>query len=162
LKSEKRTFELQRHRSILFATIDYIIEKVASENLPKVDFENIADYYRKQKQQIDNDFEIRGLYLLKKRLNKLTDFPIRRVDLTFSDYIELKTGYQIDIFESLKDCVEKIIHENKIQDKKQLNDLMIIINLYEQQSIHQNKVDILKNLLIQYFDKIKTANSIKI
>jgi hypothetical protein len=136
------------------------LEKVASEGLPKKDFENVAEYYRQQKKQIEKHFEMRRLYLLQQRLNKLIEFPRQRSDLTFSNYIKEKTGYKIDIFESLQIRVEEIIKENQIKNKGQLNDIAIILNVYKQQSFDQGKIDILKNLILNYFKKIKKPSKL--
>jgi hypothetical protein len=153
LESEERKSELQRHRVILLATIDYIIEKIASENLTSDDFEVIAGYYRRQKQQVEKHFELGRLYNLQQQLNKLTEFPTRGCDLTFNEYIKKKTGYNIDIFDNLRIRVKEIIMQNQIKNKKQFNDIVIILNVYKQQSVDQEKLDILKNLLSNYFDK---------
>lgn len=162
MKSEERKAELQRHRDILVATIDYIIEKVASEGLPKDNFEVIAGYYRQQKQQIEKYFEMRRLYMLQQRLNKLTEFPMRRSDLKFSEYIKERTGYNIDIFESLQIRIEQIIKGNQITNKKQLNDIGNILDVYKQQSFDQEKKDALLNLIANYFKKKKKTKHSKL
>lgn len=161
MKSAERTIELQRHRSILLCTIDYILEKIASENLPKANFENVSEYYLKQQYQIEKDFEMRRLSLLQQRLNKLIEFPTRKCDLTFCDYIKRETGYDIDIFENLQIRVEEIINKNQIKNKKEFSDVFIILDLYEQQSMQQGKVAKIKSLLFNYFERRKAKNSIK-
>ena len=158
LKSEERKADLERHRAILLATIDYIIDKIGHENLPKDNFEIIVEYYQRQKQQIEKNFQMRRLYNLRQRLNKLVEFPMRRCDLTFGKYILGKTGYDINIFEALQIRVNEIITQNEIKNKKQANDIFIILDVYKQQSAEQRKTDILKKLLINYFDKTNTTN----
>ncbi len=51
--------------------------------------------------------------MLQQKLNGLTKLPMRTGDLKFNDYIKEKTGYKIDIFESLHIRVDEIIKENK-------------------------------------------------
>lgn len=157
LTREQKQFELNRHRDILFATIDYILQQVASENLLKDQFDVVAGYYEEQKQQVEKYFQNHRLDKLQQRLRNLTMFPMRRVDLTFNDYIKEKTGYEIDIFESLLMRVEGIIVQNKITTKKQLNDIAIMLNLYKQKPVDPQKVDILKNLVINYANKIRAT-----
>lgn len=157
LTREQKQFELNRHRDILFATIDYILQQVASENLLKNQFDVVAGYYEEQKQQIEKYFQNHRLDKLQQRLHNLTMFPMRRVDLTFNDYIKEKTDYEIDIFESLLMRVEGIIVQNKITTKKQLNDIAIMLNLYKQKPVDPQKVDILKNLVINYANKIRAT-----
>jgi len=162
LKSEERKTALQRHRDILIVTIDYILEKIASEDLPKDGFDAVSGYYIKQKQDVEKLFETRKLYNLQQRLIKLTELPIRRGDLTFNEYIKQKTRWTIDIFEPLRVQINEIIEQNKINSKKQVNDLMIMLNIYQQQSVDQSKIDMLKTLLISYFDGIKMTESPKL
>lgn len=157
LTREQKQFELNRHRDILFATIAYILQQVASENLLKDQFDVVAGYYEEQKRLIEKYFQNHRLDKLQQRLRNLTMFPMRRVDLTFNDYIKEKTGYEIDIFESLLMRVEGIIVQNKITTKKQLNDIAIMLNLYKQKPVDPQKVDILKNLVINYANKIRAT-----
>ena len=86
---------------------------------------------------------------------------MRRVDLTFNDYIKGKTGYEIDIFESLQMRVEEIIVQNKITTKKQLNDIATMLEFYKQKSVDPQKADILKNLIINYVNQIRTTKTSK-
>ena len=99
LTREEKQFELNRHRDILSATIDYILQQTTSEDLLKDQFDVVAGFYEQQKQQIEKYFQKHRLDKLQQRLHNLTMFPMRRVDLTFNDYIKGKTGYEIDIFE---------------------------------------------------------------
>ena len=104
---------------------------------------------------------MRKLHNLRQRLIKLTKFPIRRGDLTFNDYIKEKTGWAIDIFETLEVRINEILEQNKINNKNQVDDLVIMLNIYQQQSVDQSKIDMLKTLLISYFDGIKMTKSPK-
>jgi len=56
LTREEKQFELNRHRDILFATIDYILQQTASEDLLKDQFDVVAGFYEQQKQQIEKYF----------------------------------------------------------------------------------------------------------
>lgn len=159
LTREEKQSELNRHRDILFATIDYLLQQAASENLLKDQFDIVAGYYKQQKLQIEKYFQKQRLDRLQKRLHHFTMLPMRRVDLTFNDYIMGKTGYEIDIFESLQIRVEEIILQNQITNKKQLNDVATMLDYYNQKSVDAQKVDMLKSLVINYDNQTRTAKS---
>jgi hypothetical protein len=161
LTREKKQLELNRHRDILFATIDYILQQTASEDLLKDQVDALVDYYGLQKQQIEKYFQKHRLDKLQQRLHSLTMFPLRRVDLTFNDYIRRKTSYQIDIFENLEIRIEEIISQNQITNKEQLNDIATMLEFYKKKSVGHQKADILKDLVINYANQKKTINGCK-
>jgi hypothetical protein len=152
-KSKERQAELNRHRDILLATVDYILQQVETEGLSRSDLENVAGHLKQEKLQVDKYFEMGRLDVLQRKLRNLTLFPMRKVDFDFSEYIKIKTGYVIDIFETLERRVNEIIAQNRIINEKQIGDIMIMLEVYRRKVVDVDKSEILKNLLIDYSNK---------
>jgi hypothetical protein len=161
LNTNERQSALQRDRDILFATIDYILQQVASEGLPKENFDMVALYYEHQRQLAEKNFQLRRLHNLQKQLQRLTEFPIRKCDISFNEYIKEKTGYDIDIFKNLEARVEQILAQNEIQNKKQFIDIITIHEVYKRNAIEEEKAGILKNLIINYATRLKPKKVFK-
>ncbi|MBN8835619.1 MAG: hypothetical protein J0I09_00015 [Sphingobacteriia bacterium] len=157
LTPQEQQSELKRHKEILFATIDYILQNVKSENLDNDAFKTVEDYYRKQKLTIEKYFQEHKLALLKQRLQTLTKIPLTKADLHFNNHIKQTTGYEIDIFQELQTRIQELIRQNKITNEKQLNDVAIKLALDKQKSSKSQTVDILKSMVLNYATKAKTS-----
>ncbi|MBS1600702.1 MAG: hypothetical protein JST75_20940 [Bacteroidetes bacterium] len=156
LTRQEKQLELERHRDILLATIDYVLRGIESENLTEEAFATFYAYYQQQKKQIEKYFQERRLITMKQRLNSLIMMgPLGRVDVTFNDYIKQTTGHEIDIFENLLIRVKKIIAQHKITDKKQLNDIAIMFELGKQEPSYSSATDTLKKIVIEYANEAK-------
>lgn len=145
--------ELQRHKAIIFATIDYIVE--ITSNVMKVDGEDLStSYYERLKIKKEKDFQRGRLQKLKKRLNAVIDIPRHRGDLNFGALIKRKTGFEIDIFENLQDRINSIIEQKKIKNTEEYHDVVVMLNLLKQKNSNDN-VDTLKNLCREFNEKNK-------
>ena len=110
----------------------------------------IEVHYQQQKQQTEKYYQTGRLDRLKQNLNSLTEYPRQKNDIFFAVYIKEKTGYQIDIFESVQRRVNTVIEQNQIRNKKELSDVGIMLDVYKQHPIDLNKLNILKGLLIEF------------
>jgi hypothetical protein len=149
LTPEEKLAELKRHRDIILATIDYIVVRIAV-GMTHEHVDIIEGHFQQQKHQTEKYYQTRRLDRLQQRLYRLTEYPRRRGDLGFASYIKEKTGYHIDIFENVQSQVYTIIEQNLIRNKKELDDVSIMLDVYKQHPIDQNKLDILKRLVIEF------------
>jgi CRISPR/Cas system CMR-associated protein Cmr1 (group 7 of RAMP superfamily) len=113
----------------------------------------IEVHYQQQKQQTEKYYQTERLDRLKQNLNSLTEYPRQTNDISFAGYIKEKTGCQIDIFENVQRRVNTVIEQNQIRNKKELNDVGIMLDVYKQHPIDLNKLNILKGLLIEFSNK---------
>lgn len=113
---EKKQSELQRHRAILLATLDYLEERLGG-SIVFDQYDPATEYFQQQKIQTEKCFKQRRLDRLQKRLASLTKEMQSRADLAFASYIKEKTGYNIDIFEDIRKRVNAIVAQNEIAAK---------------------------------------------
>ena len=149
LTTEEKKSELKRHRDIILATIDYILQRI-EDDLARDHSGAIAEYYQQQKQLTQKYYQTGRLDRLQQKLQSLTAFPRQQADLIFANYINEKTGHDIDIFENVRRRVNTIIEQNQIKNKKELDDVSVMFQVYKQHPLDQDKVDILRNLLIEF------------
>ena len=147
--SQDRESELIRQKDIILATLDYLIERTLS-SLTQTESETIITYYQQQKLLTEKYYHTRRLDRLQQKLHRLTQFPRQSCDLNFATYIKERTGYEIDIFAAVKSRVDIIIGQNQIKNKKELDDVSIMLHFYKQHPFDIDKLDILKALLIDY------------
>ena len=154
---EQKQTELQRHRTILLATLDYLEQHFGgSFVVDEVDF--IAEYYQQQKLQTEKYFKQRRLDRLQQQLARLIKGLQSGKGLDFTLYIKEKSGYDIDIFEDLKKRVAAIIAQNEIRSQKELSDINQMLYLYHQTSDYRQGAEALNRLVVPagVFVKIKT------
>ncbi len=158
MTSEEKQTELKRHRDIIFATIDYLLEQTAG-SLIFDEFDPVTDYYQRAKQQTEKYYQKGRLDRLQQRLHSITENPRHTGDLRFGSYIREKTGYDIDIFESLRNRIDTIIEQKEIKNQKELRDVSTMLNVYQQTPGDQKKIDILNNLLIDFAKRTSKPKS---
>jgi hypothetical protein len=152
-KSTEKQPDLKRHRDILVATIEYILQQLTTEGLSKNDFDNVASYYHQQMHQVEKYFQLGRLDILQTKFRNLTLFPIHKLDLSFNAYIKKETGHVIDIFEMLETRVNEIIAQNRITNEKEIGDITIMTEVYKRKLVDVKKSEILKHLLIDYYNQ---------
>lgn len=148
---EQKKLELQRYRSILLATLDYL-EKHLGSSILYDQYDPVAEYYQQQKIKTEKYFKHRKLDRLHQQFATLTKGLQNRVDLKFPSYIKEKTGYDIDIFEDRRKRVDTIIGQNEIRGEKELNDVGTMLRYYQALTDKQ-KIEKLNALLTSYFQK---------
>ncbi|RYE22113.1 MAG: hypothetical protein EOP45_08700, partial [Sphingobacteriaceae bacterium] len=159
IKEEKQS-ELQRHRAILLATLDYLEERLGGSFVYD-QHDPVTEYYQQQKIQTEKYFKQRKLDRLQQQLASLTKGLQNRADLTFSAYIKEKTGYNIDIFEDFRKRFDAIVAQNDIRSQNELNEIGTILNFYQRTYADGEEVDRLKVLLNKYSESSHTASKRK-
>jgi hypothetical protein len=159
LTPEEKQSELQRHRAILLATLDYLKERLGGSFVYD-QYDPVTEYYQKQKVQTEKYFKQHRLDRLQQRLASLTKGLQNRTDLAFALYIKEKTGYDIDIFEVVRKRVNSIIAQNEIRSQKELNDTGTMLSFYHETSADGEEVEKLKTLLTNYSER-RHATSVK-
>jgi hypothetical protein len=154
LTPEEKQSELRRHRAILLATLDYLEERLGGSFVCD-QCDPVAEYYQRQKIQTEKYFKQSRLDRLQQRLATLTNGLEKRVDLAFAAYIKEKTGYDIDIFEDLRNRVNSIIAQNEIRCQNELNDVGSMLRFYRETAADRKKVEKLKSLLTDYSKETK-------
>jgi hypothetical protein len=91
LRSEEKQSELKRHRDILLATIDYLLERTAGSFICD-QFDTVAEYYQQAKRQTEKYYQKGRLDRLQQKLRSMTENQRHRGDLNFGSYIKEKTG----------------------------------------------------------------------
>ena len=146
---EQKQTELERHRTILLATLDYL-EQHLGGSFVYDQYDPVTEYYQQQKIQTEKYFKQRRLDRLQQRLASLTKGLQYRDALAFTNYIKEKTGYDIDIFEDVRKRVAIIVKQNEIRTQKELNDVGTMLHHFHETSESEEEVEKLKLLLTNY------------
>lgn len=146
---EEKQTELQRHREILFATIDHLIS-IHGASFVLDDEDYISEHYERQKTQIDKYYKQRRLDRLQQKLASLTKEMQNRADLAFAQYINEKTGYDIDIFEDLRKRYAVVIKQNEIRNQTELNEVGSMLHFFQETSPEGEETKKLKELISKY------------
>ena len=157
---EQKQAELERHRTILLATLDYLEQHLGGGFIyDKYDL--VTEYYQQQKIQTEKYFKQRRLNRLQQRLASLTKGLQNRDALAFTAYIKEKTGYDIDIFEDLRKRVVVIVAQNEIRSQKELNEIGTMLHHFHEASEKEEEVQKLKWLLTDYSKRENNSSSKK-
>ena len=148
IKDEKQA-ELQKYRDLVLATLDYYLENEAIR-IKTADFDS-TEHYKGLKTQTEDHFLKGRLTRLKQWFRDLTEMQVETGDLKFNKYLQVKTKYDIDIFKSYFQRVDKIIEKGKIATDKQYYDINIMVNqLCQFEPVDNSKIEILNKLLGDY------------
>jgi hypothetical protein len=159
LTPEEKQSELKRYKDILLATLDYHIERSKGINYGEYD---PAAHFKQLKQQTEENYLKGRLTKLKQSLRYMTEEQREIGDLSFGNYIKEKTGYEIDIFDSFRKRIDKIIERKRIKTENEYRDVMAMVdNLCHQSPVDKDKIDLLNNLLVDFDDKIGGTNTPK-
>jgi hypothetical protein len=148
LDKEKK-IELKKYRDLVIATIDYYLDFEIIK-IKTADFDS-DEHYKSLKIKTEDHFRKGRLTRLKQWYRDLTEPMIETVDLKFNDYIQSKTRYDIDIFKSFYDRIDKIIEKGKITTDNQFYDVNIMVNeLSQSEQPDIEKIDKLNELLADF------------
>lgn len=141
--------ELEKYKAILLATIDYEVERVSSTHKP--DELALVQYdFSKMKEGIEMHYVTDGLTKLKRDLQQFTTLLMQLGDLAFNQYINAKTGYDVDLFTNISERIQKIIDRKAIKNRQELKDVIATIALCRQTSTYKYNVAHLINLMVDY------------
>ena len=146
---EQKQSALNRHRTVMLATLDYLIESFGGSFVYD-QLDPVTEYYQQQKIQTERYYKQRRLDRLQQRLAGLTKTLQSRADLGFANYIKERTGYDIDIFEDLRMRVDAIIAQKEIRKQKELNDVGLMLQFYHKSSADKEAINKLNKLCTDY------------
>ncbi len=152
LTPEQKQTELERHRALLLATLDYLEQRLGGSFVCD-DYDPVREYYQQQKIQTEQYFKQRRLDRLRQRLSSHFKGLQNRVDLNFTSYLKEKTGYEIDIFDDLRKRVDAIVSQNEIRSQSELNDIGTMLHFYQESAASGKEVEELKSLVTDYSQK---------
>jgi hypothetical protein len=137
--------ELQKYRDLILATLDYHLHNKEMQ-IKTADFDS-QDYFKGLIIQTEEHFQKGRLTRLKQWFRDLTEMQIETGDLKFNKYLQDKTKYDIDIFKTYFQRVDKIIEKGKIMTDNQFYDLGIMVDqLCHIEPVDSQKIEILNRL----------------
>ena len=149
LNRDEKKEELVKYRDLVLATLDYYIENKEIQ-IKTADFDS-TEHYKGLKTQTAEHYQKGRLTRLKQWFRDLTEMQIETVDLKFNKYLQDKTKYNIDIFKSYFQRVDKIIEKGKITTDNQFYDINIMLDqLCQTEPVDNDKIEILNRLLSEY------------
>ena len=149
LTKEEKSAELKKYRDLLIAALDYWLLSEDMHIQPE-DY-NSRDHFNNLKRQTEEHFSKGRLTILKQWFRDLTERHLETQDFRFNKYLQDRTGYEIDIFKSYFDRIEKIVANGKITTDNQFYDVTIMVDqLCQTEPVDDNKMSILNELLSDY------------
>ncbi|RZK54945.1 MAG: hypothetical protein EOO87_09100 [Pedobacter sp.] len=150
--SQKQT-ALEKQRTIIIATIDYLILQ-QSGSIVFDDFDPVKLHFEQERTKTEKYFAQRRLDKLEQMLAKLIKGLQHRIDLKFDQYIKNETGYDIDIFEDLRNRANEIILKKEISSQQELNDISLMVHYQQEISEDKKPVEQLFLLISEYRESI--------
>jgi len=157
LKPHEKQTELHRKRSIVLATLDYLLDNYVGIIIYD-DFDPVKDYYVQQQVQAEKYFKQRKLDRLDQQLHRLTEGFKHQVNLEFPHYIRERTGYEIDIFAYERNRVAGVLAKQRIDTEEESRSVSLILK--SNQLVYQDKEEILKFLLRDLSERKKEFNEL--
>lgn len=149
LNKDEKQAELIKYRDLLLATIDYYLEN-EEMHIKTAEF-NSVEYYKGLLTQTEENFQKGRLTKLKQWFRDLTEMQVETIDFKFIKYLQNKTNYDIDIFKSYFQRVEKVIEKGKITTDNQFYEINKMVDqLCQNESVDNKKIEILNRLLSEY------------
>ncbi|WP_144602780.1 hypothetical protein [Algoriphagus algorifonticola] len=149
LSKEDKKMELEKYRALVLATLDYYLENSVMQ-IKTVDFDS-TENYKKLKIQTEEHYQKGRLTRLKQWFRDLTEMQVETGDLKFNKYLQDKTKYEIDIFKSYFQRIDKVIEKGKITTDNQFYDINMMVNqLCQTEPTDNEKIEILNRLLGEY------------
>lgn len=149
MANDQKQFDLEKYYALVLATLAYL-EQNLGQSIIYDDINPVMEYYHDQKIQTEKNFKQRKLDRLQKRFASLIKGLRNSIDLKFSSYLKEKTGYDIDIFQDLRNRLEVIFTQDDILNEENLNDACIALELFNQTSTEEEKVRRIRALLTKY------------
>jgi hypothetical protein len=149
LNKDEKQEELVKYRDLVLATLDYYVDNKEMQT-KTADFDS-TEHYKGLKIQTEEHYQKGRLTRLKQWFRDLTEMQVETRDLKFNRYLQDKTKYDIDIFKSYFQRIDKIIEKEKITTDNQFYDINIMVDqLCQTEPVDNNKIEILNRLLSEY------------
>ena len=152
LDKDEKQAELRKYRDLVLATLDYYVDN-KELHLKTAEFDSV-EYYIGLKIEVEENFQKGRLTRLKQWFRDLTEMQIETIDLKFNEYLREKTNYDIDIFNSYFQRVDKVIEKGKITTDNQFYDLNIMVDqLCQNEPVDNDRIEKLNRLLREYEER---------
>jgi uncharacterized protein YcbK (DUF882 family) len=152
LNTFEKQAELEKFRDLVLATLDYYLDNKEMQ-IKTADFDSV-EHYKGLKKQTEEHYQKGRLTKLKQWFRDLTEMQIETVDLKFNKYLQEKTKYDIDIFKSYFQRVDKVIEKGKITTDNQFYDLNIMVDqLCQGEPVNNEKIEKINRLLRDYEER---------
>ena len=149
LNKDEKQAELERYRDLVLATLDYYLDNKGMQ-VKTADFDPV-EHNNGLKIQTEEHYQKGRLTRLKQWFRDLTELQQETVDLKFNKYLREKTKYDIDIFKSYFQRVDKVIEKGKITTDNQFYDLITMVDqLCQNEPVDNKKIEKLNRLLREY------------
>ena len=145
MTKEEKQIELIKYCKLNLATLDYYIEYEVL-NIKTDDYDS-KKHYLELKKVVEINFQKGRLTILKQWFRDLTEMQIETKDFKFSAYLKEKTNYDIDIFKSFYDRIDKIIVKGKITTDNQFYDVKNVLNDVSDENKYKENLEYLENEL---------------
>lgn len=145
--------EREKNKIILLATLNYLLE-YHSGDMVFDGFSPSKQWYLGDLQKTELDIKKSRSTQIKNRLDRHILLLKYRYDLGLNRYLRENTSYDIDIFETFKADVMPIVVKESI-DANDIYPIERYLKAYEMHPDEQERVAVLKKLLIAYEAKIK-------
>lgn len=159
LNKDQKQAELTKYRDLVLATLDYYLENKIMQ-IKSADFDS-SEHYKGLKIQTEEHYQKGRLTRLKQWFRDLTEMHVETGNLKFNKYLQDKTKYDVDIFKSFFERVDKVIEKGKITTDNQFYDInMMVDQLCQTEPVDNEKIEILNRLLSE-FEKRKSTKTRK-
>lgn len=149
LRKDEKLVELAKYRDLVLATLDYYLDNKIMQ-IKTADFDS-TEHYKGLKVQTEEHYQKGRLTRLKQWFRDLTEMQVETGDLKFNKYLQDKTKYDVDIFKSYFQRVDKIIEKGKITSDNQFYDInMMVDQLCQTEPFDNKRIEILNRLLSEY------------
>jgi hypothetical protein len=155
----KKQAALEKYRTLLFAILDYHL-KYYTGSMVFDQWDPSVDYYLREKQQTEKDYQEFRLDILEQRLSKFVQRLRDYGDLNFGSYVKEHTGYYVDIYEDLRHEIATIILKGKVENIEELSSVHLMIQVYKGTSVEKEQIDILANLIDEFTNKRKKSSPV--
>lgn len=146
---EDKRIELKKFRDLVLAAIEYHLQDT-SATIKTDDFNSVVHYESLKKQTLEH-YNKGRLTKLKLWFRDLIEIHIEARNLNFNKYLQNKTCYDINIFETYFKRVEKIIEKGKITTDSQFFDISIMVDhLCSDHTMDNGRTRVLNHLLSTY------------
>lgn len=149
LNKDEKQAELSKYRDLVLATLDYYLDNKGLQ-IKTADFDS-QEHYKGLKIQTEEHYQKGRLTRLKQWFRDLTEMQVETGDLKFNKYLQDKTKYDIDIFKSYFQRIDKVIEKGEITTDNQFYDInMMVDQLCQTEPVDNEKIGILNKLLSEY------------
>lgn len=159
LSIDQKQAELLKYRLLVLATIDYYLDNKLMQ-ITTDDFNSEA-HFTNLKKQAELYFQKGSLGRLKQWFRDLSEMQLETRDLKFNKYLLDKTGYDIDVFATFFQRIEKIVTKGKITSDNQFYDVRVLVDqLCQVQPPDERRIELFNKLLLEY-EQRKSSGSPK-